>query len=51
MLMYLLGLISGIVLTLLAISFMIWLTKDDIYRDMLKDLQAEEHRAESRDQV
>ena len=51
MLMYLLGLISGVVLTLAAISFMIWLTKDYVYEDMLADLQADACRAESRDQV
>lgn len=49
MLMYLLGLISGVVLTLAAISLMIYLTKDYVYEDMLKDLQAE--TSESRDAV
>lgn len=49
MLWFVIGLIAGVGLTLAAISFMIWLTKDYVYEDMLKDLQAE--TSESRDAV
>lgn len=49
MLWFVIGLIAGVGLTILAISLMIYLTKDYVYEDMLKDLQAE--TAESRDAV
>lgn len=50
MLLFVIGLIAGVVLTILAISLMIWLTKDYVYDDMLADLEAE-RIAKMRDQA